>query len=52
MGSGSCGVACHRLKRKFIGIEMKAEHFKLAKERLDKLEMVDIVAPPPTRIFH
>ena len=34
MGSGSCGVACHNLNRKFIGIEMNKEHFDAAEERL------------------
>jgi len=37
MGSGSCGVACNTLNRKFIGIEKDPEHFKLAKERLDNI---------------
>lgn len=34
MGSGSCGVACKKLNRKFIGIEMKKEHFEAASKRL------------------
>ena len=34
MGSGSCGVACNTLGRKFIGIEKNSEHFKAAKNRL------------------
>jgi len=34
MGSGSCGVACSKLERKFIGIEINKEHFFKAKERL------------------
>lgn len=37
MGSGSCGVACNTLNRKFIGIEKDPEHFKLAKKRLDDI---------------
>jgi len=37
MGSGSCGVACKTLNRNFVGIELNKEHFKLAKERLDKI---------------
>jgi len=37
MGSGSCGVACHTLGRKFIGIELNDEHFQVAKERLENI---------------
>ncbi len=34
MGSGSTGVACKKITRSFIGIEMNEEIFKIAKERL------------------
>ena len=34
MGSGSMGVACKTLNRKFICIELKKEHFDIAKKRL------------------
>jgi len=34
MGSGSCGVACKTLGRKFIGIELNKEHFDVAEKRL------------------
>jgi site-specific DNA-methyltransferase (adenine-specific) len=37
MGSGSTGVACHTLARKFIGIELHPEHFKIASKRLNDL---------------
>tara|TARA_R110000751_G_scaffold34965_2_gene86368 strand:+ start:385 stop:1200 length:816 start_codon:yes stop_codon:yes gene_type:complete len=36
MGSGSTGIACQTLKRNFIGIEMKKEHFDIASLRLYK----------------
>lgn len=34
MGSGSTGVACKNLNRKFIGIEMDDKYFEIAKERI------------------
>ena len=34
MGSGSTGVACRNLNRKFIGIEMDDGYFDIAKERI------------------
>ena len=36
MGSGTTGVACKHLKRKFIGIEMDEKYFEIAKERIAK----------------
>ena len=35
MGSGTVGVACKLLNRKFIGIELEENYFKIAKERID-----------------
>lgn len=34
MGSGSTGVGCELLKRKFIGIELNKEYFELARKRI------------------
>jgi site-specific DNA-methyltransferase (adenine-specific) len=34
MGSGTTGLACRNTKRKFIGIEIDKEYFKIAKRRL------------------
>ena len=35
MGSGTTGVACRNLNRKFIGIEMDDKYFEIAKERIN-----------------
>jgi DNA modification methylase len=35
MGSGSTGVACVNTGRKFIGIEMDAKYFEIAKQRIN-----------------
>lgn len=35
MGSGTTGVACKNLDRNFIGIEMDAEYFKIAEDRIN-----------------
>jgi len=35
MGSGSTGVAAKNLNREFIGIELSAEYFAIAKERIN-----------------
>ena len=34
MGSGSTGVACGNLARRFIGIELDPEYFKIAEARI------------------
>ena len=34
MGSGSTGVACQNLNRKFIGIELDENYYNIAKERI------------------
>lgn len=36
MGSGSTGVACRNLNRKFIGIEMNENYFNIAKQRISE----------------
>jgi len=35
MGSGTTGVACANLGRKFIGIEIERKYFDIAVERID-----------------
>jgi len=36
MGSGTTGVACKRLGRDFIGMEINEEYFEIAKKRIDE----------------
>ena len=38
IGSGTTAVACHKLKRHYIGFELDKEYFDLANERLDKVK--------------
>ena len=35
-GSGTTGVACRKLGRNFIGIEISPEYFKIAEKRINK----------------
>ncbi len=37
MGSGTTGVACKNLNRNFIGIELDATYFDIAKKRIEEL---------------
>ena len=39
MGIGSCGIACKKLNRNFIGIELDEKYFKIAKERIEKISL-------------
>ena len=36
MGSGSTGIACANLNRKFVGIEIDKEYYDMTKSRLNK----------------
>lgn len=38
MGSGTTAVACHKLKRRYIGFELDEEYFNIANERLDAVK--------------
>lgn len=40
MGSGTTGVACKNLNRKFIGMELDENYFKIAKERIENAESI------------
>lgn len=35
MGSGTTGVACPKMGRKFIGVEMDREYFDIACKRIE-----------------
>lgn len=35
MGSGTTALACHRLGRRFVGVELNPDHFDLARRRLE-----------------
>lgn len=41
MGSGSTGVACVNLKRKFLGIEKNAQYFEIARNRINLVQNKD-----------
>ena len=38
MGSGSTGVACVNINRKFVGIELDEKYFEIAKERIKEAQ--------------
>ena len=38
MGSGTTGIACMNLNRKFIGIEKEEKYFNIAKKRIEEAE--------------
>ena len=47
IGSGTTAVACHKLKRKYIGFELDEEYFELASKRIEEaksqLSIFDLV---------
>ncbi len=48
MGSGTTGVACAKLGRKFIGIELDENYFNIACERIKKAyDQPDLFIEPP-----
>jgi site-specific DNA-methyltransferase (adenine-specific) len=38
MGSGTTGLACHRLGRKFVGIELDPTYYNIAKTRIEEAQ--------------
>ena len=50
MGSGTTGVACAKLGRKFIGIEIEPKYFDIACERIQKAyDQPDMFIEPPAK---
>ena len=43
MGLGTTGVACKKLNRNFIGIELDEHYFNIAKERIEKTEVQGVL---------
>ena len=37
MGGGTTGVACKKLNRNFIGVEIDIKYYEISKERIDNL---------------
>lgn len=49
MGSGTTGVACAKLGRRFIGIEIDGKYFDMACRRVEAAyKQPDLFVPPPT----
>ena len=53
MGSGTTGVACAKLGRRFIGIEIEPKYFDIACKRIDEAyrqpQLFPDKAPQPTQ---
>jgi DNA modification methylase len=48
MGSGTTGVACARLGRRFIGIEIEPKYFNIACRRIEAAQrQADLFVPHP-----
>lgn len=41
LGSGTTAVACKELNRRYIGFELNEEYFKIAQERLNKINQIE-----------
>ncbi len=50
MGSGTTGVACAKMGRKFIGIELDPDYFEIACDRIRKAyDQPDLFVEPPVK---
>ena len=43
MSSGTTGVACKNLNRKFIGIELDNTYFEVAKKRIEEVRHKTVI---------
>ena len=51
MGSGTTGVACAKIGRKFIGIEREQQYFEIACKRIeDAYKQPDMFVEPPKKM--
>jgi len=39
MGSGTTGVVAKALNRRFVGIEQNEEYYRIARDRIEELEL-------------
>ena len=51
MGSGTTGVACTKLNRDFIGIELNKKTFRIAKQRIEETKIERTLTYHPPNIF-
>jgi len=52
MGSGATGVACAKLGRKFIGIDIEQKHFDIACKRIEEAyAQPDMFVEPPAKMI-
>jgi len=52
MGSGTTGVACVRTGRRFIGIEISEDYFKMAQKRIAEAQAQPPLFPPSNHGLH
>jgi len=52
MGSGTTGVACVRTGRRFIGIEISEDYFKVAQKRIAEAQAQPPLFPPSNHGLH
>ena len=43
MGSGTTGMACKKVGREFIGIELDEGYFEIAKRRIEAVKEIELI---------